>query len=342
MSDAEAVQPIGEDEAREAVNRWSAGGFFRVRNFGDKIFVQAIRAWASYNLGLRTHYEERAVRQVRRPFSGGPVDDRGRPPGAWEVSVRRPHEFEQRDEVLPIPHTERVQRCPACAGEGAVSCDACQGSGWVPCPRCLGAGYIDRPEMTAGGDGSGGPGVRTVRVACACQSGRARCPACAGNGRRTCRTCDGSGQVKTFDQVTVRFLSSVKSDVLDRTPVPDKLIARLGGDVVLDEKAPQIERVRAVAPEVDGHVESLLTASRQIDEANARILLQHLHVERVPVFEVDYTYAGVGRQLWVCGKERSVYAPKAPWHRGRLAALVAGLVLAAVAVAAALWLFWPR
>ena len=31
----EAVRPLSEDEAREAVNRWSAKGLFRIKNLGD-------------------------------------------------------------------------------------------------------------------------------------------------------------------------------------------------------------------------------------------------------------------------------------------------------------------
>ena len=34
--------------------------------------------------------------------------------------------------------------------------------------------------------------------------------------------------------------------------------------------------------------------------------------------EVNYTYAGVERKLWLCGNENEVYAPNAPWNRLRL------------------------
>jgi hypothetical protein len=342
MSIQEPPQPISEDDAREVLNRWGAGGYFRLRNFGDKIFVRNISATSSYTAGLRTHYEERVIRQVRRPFLGGAVDDHGRSPGVWDISVRTPREFEERREVMPVPHTERVQTCPNCAGQGQTVCGLCQGSGQMPCLFCGGTGFVERAEMVPGGGDQGAPMMRTVRTRCSCANGRVRCRSCGGNGRVTCATCSGSGQVVTLDQLTVRFQSLVKGEVLDWTPVPDNLIGKLTGDVLIDEKTPHIESAPPVSPEVDSHVAALLQASHDLDEDHARILLQHLHVERIPVFQIDYTYAGRDRQCWICGGERFVYAPHAPWPRGRLAACITGAAMAVVAAGLALWYFWPR
>jgi hypothetical protein len=343
MTETVKIQPIGEDEAREVINRWSAAGYFRIRNFGDKIFVKEINATTSYNLRLRTHYEERALQRARRPFLGGPVDDRGRPPGMWEVPVRRPREFEERHEVLPLPHTERVQLCPACAGTGRVGCEFCQGSGQTPCPWCQGAGFVERPEIIAGGAGTqGGPTMRTVRKPCSCNGGRVRCQSCAGNGQKTCSVCSGSGKVTTFEQVVVRFLSANKLNVVDDTPVPDDLVGKLSGEVVADEKSPRIDALPSLAPEIDAKGKAMLQLSHELDEDRAHILLQHLHVERVPIHEIRYLYAGVDRQLWICGNEHHVYAPGAPWHRGRLAILVATMAAVLLAAGVAVWFFWLR
>ena len=151
MSEMAKIQQIGETDAREVINRWSAGGYFRIRNFGDKIFLQEIATTASYHLRLRTHYEERSVEQAQKPYHGGPIDDDGHPPGIWDIHVERPREFEERQEVLPLPHTERVQLCPQCAGVGRVGCAKCLGSGKTTCPFCTGAGFLQRQEMVPGG-----------------------------------------------------------------------------------------------------------------------------------------------------------------------------------------------
>jgi hypothetical protein len=86
--------------------------------------------------------------------------------------------------------------------------------------------------------------------------------------------------------------------------------------------------------------DDLLAKSHAVDEARARILLQLLHVERIPLYEVSYTYAGADRTLWICGREQALHAPGAPWHRRRLFAVIAGAAAVTVAVVAALVYFF--
>ena len=161
------------------------------------------------------------------------------------------------------------------------------------------------------------------------------CTGCGGNGMVRCSSCAGSGQVKTYDQLVVRFLTAKEGEVIDVTPVPDKWLGGLHGEVLFDQKAPRIEGCDSVPESVARKAGELLSRSHDIDEKQDRILLQMLHIERIPLQEVKYTYAGVERQLWICGSEQALHAPKAPWNRGRLFGLIAG---AAVAVAAVIGL----
>ena len=151
---------------------------------------------------------------------------------------------------------------------------------------------------------------------------------------QTCSRCNGSGKTKSFEQLIVRFQAATQGEILDVTPVPDKWLGTLAGDAVIDLKDPQIDSAQAVTPEVDAKVKDLLAQSHAIDTGEARILLQALRVERIPLVEVDYKYAGVERKLWICGQQQEVYAPKSPWRRQRLVMVVlAGvLVVAAIAV----------
>ena len=130
--------------------------------------------------------------------------------------------------------------------------------------------------------------------------------------------------------------------MVDETPVPDNLIGKLHGEVMLDEKSAYIESLPPLAPEIDAKIEAMLQVSHEKDENHARILLQSIHVEQVPVHEVRYSYAGVDRKLWICGQENLVYAPGTPWNRGRLAML--GGILAGFMIAAgvAVWFFLLR
>jgi hypothetical protein len=341
MSTQSNAPPLAEDAAREVINRWSAKGVFRLRNMGEKIFISQITAGSAYTIRLQTHYEQRKVHRASEPFRGGAVDDRGQAPGTWDVPVRRPGAFEERTEAVPIPHTERVQPCPQCAGQRRVSCPRCAGRGRITCPFCGGAGFVEQPVLETGRDGQGNviPITRTVRRPCHCSGGQVRCSTCSGNGIVTCPECEGMGQVKTFDQILVRFQAASYGEVIDVTPVPDQWLGKLSGEVLVDQKARLIDGCPSAPDEVARKANALLEKSHYTDENQIRVILQALHVERIPLQEVCYKYAGVERRLWICGTEQDLYAPKAPWPRGRLAALVFGIILAVLAVAAVLvWL----
>jgi hypothetical protein len=330
----EPAPSLGEDQAREIINRWSAGGFFRLRNMGEKIFIDRITPGAAYTVRLQTHYEQRSVKHTQEAFTGGPVDDRGRPPDPWEVPVHRPAPFQDRTEKVPIPHTERVQMCSRCAGEGRVNCAACNGRGERPCPFCGGAGFLEHQVLATAPDAQGTsvPVPRTERRPCSCGGGLVRCSQCSGRGIVTCADCAGSGKVKTFDQVIVRFQAATQGEVLDVTPVPDPWLGKLSGQVLVEQQAPRIEQFDPVTPEVDQKARDLLSKSQAVDEDRVRILLQALRIQRIALHEVTYKYAGVERRLWICGDEQALYAPKAPWNRSRLLLLVTGLVVGVAAL----------
>jgi hypothetical protein len=189
------------------------------------------------------------------------------------------------------------------------------------CPACGGRGYREHQETRTQTNPSGQvvSNVQTVRTDCTnCRDGLVSCTGCAGNGRVTCPPCQGSGNVKTFDQLTVRFHQVTQKEVLDDTDVPDALIGGLRGDVVTDCRQVRIDAGPGVPPPVEQRVQGMLRKSHAVDQRQSRLLFQHLHIEQVPVHEVRYMYAGVDRRLWICGHEKQVHAPDAPWRRGRL------------------------
>jgi hypothetical protein len=332
------VEPVAipEEEAREAINRWSRG-FFRVRYLGDKIFLDKIAPCFSYTVRLRSQYEERTVSPVSVPYHGSPLDNRGTSPDAWDVAVRRPVDFEERVETLAVPHTDRVTLCPKCAGVGRVDCSQCQASGKVTCPYCGGRGYRESgpsPHESGAANKPFNPSPQTLpaRRDCPhCAHGYVSCPACSGNGRKTCSTCEGSGNVRTFDQLTVRFHTVTPHKVLDATDVPDELIRKLPGESVFDRRAERLESCPGMPAAVEDCGQALLRESHTFGERQTRLLFQDLNIQRVPVHEVDYHYAGVPRRLWIYGNGQ-VYAPGAPWRRDRLWAILAAIAAAIVVI----------
>jgi hypothetical protein len=344
MSSVERRTALAEEDVQAIINAWNDRRWFRIQYLGDKIFIDEIVPQSSYNVRLRTHYEERSVQQVTVAFLGGPVDEVGMPPGPWDVAVRPPKDFEERTEDIAIPHTDRVAVCPKCAGQGDVQCSACAGSGRVNCSMCGGRGYRERQEMRAGHDAHGHPGhqIMTVRDSCTCLNGRVTCGSCSGNGRNVCPTCSGSARVKTFDQLTVRFRSEELAATLDATDLPDRLVARASGELAVDEQAERIARFPETTPEVDRRAKELLDKSQGVDEREVRIRRQHLRVERVSIHEVRYMYAGVSHRLWIYGNERRIHAPGAPWLWKRMLGVVVGAVSGVVLLIVLLVLLLSR
>jgi hypothetical protein len=171
-----------------------------------------------------------------------------------------------------------------------------------------------------------------IRRPCSCSGGVVQCSECSGSGILTCPGCTGSGQVKTFEQLVVRFQAATQGEVIDVTPVPDNWLGQLGGEVLVDQRARRIESCESLPEIVAPKFQDLLTKSHDVDDRQTRIILQILHVERLPLYEVRYKYAGVERQLWICGNERQIYAPNAPRNRQRVFWLTAGIIAAIAAV----------
>jgi hypothetical protein len=332
------------EKVRHVLNRWSNDGFFRARKLGDRAAIEEVVAQSSYAVRLWSEFEERTVSRASKPHPGGAVDDTGAPPDHWAITVRRPEDFEDRTEQVPVPHTERVETCRGCGGMGMVNCGNCQGWGKVNCPFCQGKGYRERTETRTETGPGGAPTTRmvTVRDNCTCFGGKVNCTTCAGRGKVTCGTCAGSGKVKTFDLLTVKFHVVDRSEVLNTTAVPVEHLRASSGKVRVVEDGERITTFPGVSPEVDKQANALLHESHA-PRADARLLFQRLRIEEVSVHEVRYRHgSGPAKQLWIFGDEEKVHAPGAPWSSGRLAAVIGGAVAVAAVVVGVVVFFLTR
>jgi hypothetical protein len=150
------------------------------------------------------------------------------------------------------------------------------------------------------------------------------CPTCSGNGRITCPSCEGTGNVRTYDQLTVRFCEATQNELLDPTDLPDKLLRDSKGDAIFSERAARIDASPGMPQHVEKCSRTILQKSHAFDRRDTQMLFQDLAVQRIPVHEVAYMYAGVDRRLWVYG-DGQVHAPGAPWRKGRMWAIIGGV-----------------
>jgi hypothetical protein len=328
---------LSSADARHLINQWSAEGFFRVRGLGGKIAVEDVVPCSSYTVRLKSEFEDRSVGEQTVPFEGGPVDSHGRPPDPWDMHARRPADFEDRTETMPVPHTEHVRPCPRCDSSGRTTCGTCQGFGQVNCTFCNGTGFRTRTEMRQERDAFGNMVMKPVQVRdnCTCFAGKVGCGTCGGQGTVVCGDCRGHGRIKTFEQLTVHFRIDSQTEVVHETRIPDHLLTQVRGEVLVDERGtPAVEAPR-VDSRVDHHAEKLLRQSQSAPEGKTRLLFQHLHIEYVGIQEVRYRYHHSPlKSLWIYGAEQRIYAPGAPRPWFKVAAIVLGCAAAVGALIA--------
>lgn len=330
---------LSVDEVRRLINAWCDAGFLRVKGLGDKAHLEDIVPRYSYTAHLTSQYETRTVSRATVAYSGGAVDDFGTPPAIWDIPARRPTDFEKRAEKITVPHTERVQSCSNCGGDGTTTCSRCQGWGKVTCSKCNGKGYVERTKTITNDPYTGNMTNQTemVRENCSCFGGKTDCSFCHGRGKNTCGTCSGSGRVKTYDVLTVDFHSNKLTEVLDATGVPDHLLTRVSGETQVDDRCERFETGACVTPEVDSRVAGMIQKSQAINAQDSRLLFQHLRVERVGVQEVVYRYYNSPtKRMWIYGSEQAIYAPGAPRAWGKLLAIAGGVLAVVAAVILAL------
>lgn len=340
MGDTPKPETLDTAEARRLINVWCGNGFFRVKRLGDRLELEDVRAHYSYALRLQSLLESRSVTRQQVPYQSGPVDDRGRSPQPWDIAVRQPTEFEERTETLTVPHSERIETCGQCEGGGLVRCATCAGFGRVNCPRCQGRGFTEQTLLPGQPDQYGQVTIeqRIVQIHCThCYAGKVDCATCMGHGKHSCLTCNGSGQVKTFDQLSVRFEAPLLKDVVDKSDLPDELVGKVKGDIVLSERGPCLDRLPTVVPEVDFRLQKLLDQSRPPDPQQTRLHFQQAQVERVIVHEILYRHRGSEvKHFWFYGQEMQVHAPGVPRPWFKLLGIVFGIPLGLGAVFALL------
>lgn len=209
---------LSDAEIRELFDEWSKTKKSVTTNFGDLINIVRKTNKDSFQSILQTEYETRKMEHRFAPYSGGTVDDKGKIPDMWDISIDRPADFENKTQTLRLPHTEKILtcsickgngkvvcpvcdgqekvRCPECLGDGKIVCRSCKGTGKKNCIRCGGFGYLKHDEsslvdMAIGHAGKAGdtcPDCKGV--------GDVACDSCSGEGYKTCLTCSGSGLVR--------------------------------------------------------------------------------------------------------------------------------------------------
>lgn len=336
------------EEAREALEVWVKTTRWKRRGIARALVVDAFEHSGAEHVIFQSFVEGRATFETHAPYRGGDVDgpERGRAPEAWDMTVATPAMWNDTRGSYEVPHTAVVRTCHGCSGSGEVRCMTCSGDGRVSCSSCGGFGSITTTTTSTTTDSNGNTSTSTSTSSSMCSScagsGKVTCSRCSGSGRVTCTTCFGACNLKHFRQLDVGFRTHTTEKILEKTDLPDHLVATVSGILELAEEDERIEPqaggggpfrgATRVSAEVNDAANELIAG--HVFEGQ-RVHRQKLVVRGVPVHEARYRWGKKTRRFWVYGIERAIHAPDFPTSRARVSLAIAAVSLLAAIIALA-------
>lgn len=326
------------DAAREALELHVRTTRWLRRDLAKTLPIDSFERSGSFHVVLRSFTETRGTAWTHVPYRGGPVDgpENGKPPAPWDIPVRVPGMFINRDHHEAVPHTESVKTCHECGGVGNVVCNNCGGDGRVRCSGCGGDGRVEKTRTETRTNSQGESETYTEHYTESCWtcsgSGQVTCSTCTGSGRVTCPTCDGATRLKHYLRLHVGWKTHVRDHVIEKTDLPDEMIAGAVGVVIHAEEEERLEPIGGGAAASGGgpyrggggrvNAEVNETANRLLQAhrfpGGTKLHRQALVVRAVPVYEACYRWGKETRRFWVFGSDEQVYAPKYPLSIVRL------------------------
>lgn len=264
---------------------------------------------------LQTFTEQREIIWQMEPMEGRLMiePDTSPPPQPWDIHVPPLEQFKDHQRSIVVPRTTTIRVCDECIGNGRVRCRGCNGFGGEICINCNGAGRRD----SLGDDSIGNRENRCNKCA---GSGRLRCTSCRGSGQVRCPTCQGCGKLKYYLQMLVKWRTHKDEAINSRVPIPEDLLTKVTGTVVLDERGSRVYPLTNF-PEPILNQKSQEMIQRQQNCGMYEKILEQRHFLRIIPIGTAAARRGDKpdhHQLYhfhVYGLERKVYFPDYP---GRL------------------------
>jgi len=214
---------LSDEAIKDLLNDWSRNRKLVPTNFANEIDITKKRDMKLFLITLKVEYESRTKGPKSDPYTGGNIDNEGEPPDIWNLKSKlvnkiiKEKKFADDIELIKVPHTESVDICYKCKGEGVYVCPKCKGAGFISCKYCRGTGKS--VCLDCGGSGlkechwCGGKGYKidskgrqlicnhcNGRGSTPCKTcngtGMVACTMCSGTGRVTCNRCGGAGRVE--------------------------------------------------------------------------------------------------------------------------------------------------
>lgn len=292
------------DVLRRLLNRWSHAGYFRRRALGQLITPEQIVSYNVYFYELSTLYEQRSPPETRiRPQTPADLDGGPLPPDLWEVKLPVDATFESVDERSELlPNSIQLDNCPECMGDKYVRCKDCKGSGLLEQER-----KISNPDRTTGKES-----VPSI------------CPTCVGSSKQQCPRCQGTGGIVTEQIFRWSRRAKIFENTDDIDDLPALALKKRRQAVFAGPIDPYEGRWHSVAP-----VAELLRTAIQEAGKDTRIVASELHIEAVPITEMDVLLDEKPHRLYIVGFDKALIGDWSLLNSERvmLAAIVAILAL---------------
>ncbi len=314
--------------AREALELYVRATRWLRRDLAKKLDIKSFVGSGSFHVVFRSFTESRSQGPNQTPYFGGVVDgpENGATKAPWDMVVPLPGTFIDEDHIETVPHTDVVRTCHGCQGMGRVTCTNCGGDGKLRCSTCGGDGRENKTRTVTRTNAQGQTESTTEHYTETCSrcsgSGRVTCSTCGGDGQITCPTCNGARQLKHFLELRVSYRTSVYDNIIEKTDLPNDLIAGATGVVIHAEEEDRLEPATAAVQ--DGPYRGGGRVNAEVNEAINRLIVSHptprgqklhrqsLMVRSVPVYEAHYTWGKETRRFWVYGTDLQILAPKYP------------------------------
>ncbi|XP_028516749.1 protein SSUH2 homolog [Exaiptasia diaphana] len=296
---------ITDDQARNALLKFAGDHCCYGKGAAKDMDIKDIQPTCAYHYSLTSFCEGRATAYAFQPYTGQPIDgpNNGPPPPPWSIPANPPKNFQDATVKIEVPHTAVLKPCHECFGGGYKRCYNCHGRGRTRCSSCHGSGHRSVYR----------DGEHHQEHCTWCHgSGRRRCMKCHGHGRVRCWTCNGQGNLKTYIELTVKWVNHISNHVVERTDLPNELIVGSQGTEIFNQELPR------VWPITGFHDNDVNIGSKQLVDQHAtnfpseRMLLQRHVLRAVPVSEVHYEWKDHNSRYWVYGHDHKVHAPDYP------------------------------
>ncbi|KAD3068349.1 hypothetical protein R6Q59_017738 [Mikania micrantha] len=261
---------------------------------------------------LETFVEEREVITETEQYHDEKIDgkDKGPELGVWELDLRS--EFPvlfttHKESRAKIPHSETVEKCSDCAGNGDIVCATCnpdkefgahKENQMAQCAACYGRGLIAHRD-----------GSDTLCVICN-GKGKIPCATCGSRGLVKCLKCLGSGSLLTRKIAVVKWNTHATRKVnatSGAASVPEDVFHRAKGVQLCNTQAYQCTPAFFADSFFLNQFSSEVISERPLIPPTARVICERHTISVIPVTRVTMVNRGQAFSFYIVGFSRDVY-----------------------------------